>query len=279
MTKLPTEKLPVKIIALDLDDTLLDKGLSIGDKTVSALQKAAQQNIFITICSGRTENGILPFVHRLDIAGTQAGRYIITGNGTGIFDLHTRSEIYSRRVEGDILVHAHEVAVKAGLASEVYSPSTIFVPEDNKWTRLDVELTKLKMEIVPDYIDFLKKGHSKMVIPGEPEILQGVQETLKKDFGDKAVVFTSKPYFLEVLPAHSGKGEALLWLAEMLHIPQDNTMSFGDSMNDESMIRLARYGVAMVNGLDYIKEAAAFVTEKTNNEDGVGDFIEKYVLQ
>lgn len=278
MTKLPTEKLPVKIIALDLDDTLLDKGLSIGDKTVSALQKAAQQHIFITICSGRTENGILPFVHRLDIAGTQAGRYIITGNGTGVFDLHTRTEIYSRRVNGDILVHAHQVAAKLGLSSEVYSPSTIYVPEDNKWTRLDVELTKLNMEIVADYETFLRKGHSKMVIPGDPEILQGVQATLKKDFGDKAVIFTSKPYFLEVLPAHSGKGEALMWLADKLGITHDETMSFGDSMNDESMIRLAKYGVAMVNGLEYIKNVAAFVTEKTNNQDGVGDFIEKYVI-
>ena len=55
-------------------------------------------------------------------------------------------------------------------------------------------------------------------------------------------------------------------------------MAFGDSMNDESMIEKCGYGVAMANGNPYIKKIADFVTDKTNNEDGVADFIEKYVL-
>ena len=100
------------------------------------------------------------------------------------------------------------------------------------------------------------------------------QEILK----DKAVIFTSKPYFLEVMPPNSGKGEALLWLAKELKIPQKQTMAFGDSMNDESMIRCAHFSVAMCNGLDYIKDVAKYVTRKSNNEDGIADFLESFVL-
>ena len=55
-------------------------------------------------------------------------------------------------------------------------------------------------------------------------------------------------------------------------------MGFGDSMNDESLIRMAGYGVAMCNGLDEIKKIADFVTDKNNNEDGIADFLRKHVL-
>ena len=55
-------------------------------------------------------------------------------------------------------------------------------------------------------------------------------------------------------------------------------MAFGDSMNDEQMIKMCGFGVAMQNALDYIKEQADFITEKDNNHDGISDFLEKYVL-
>ena len=117
-----------------------------------------------------------------------------------------------------------------------------------------------------------------MVIPGEPSIVAELQDKLKKKFGDKAVIFTSKPYFLEIMPPNCGKGEALLYLANMLNISKDKIMVFGDSMNDESMIRMAGYSVAMSNGLDYIKDVARYVTRKSNNEDGIADFLESFVL-
>ncbi len=278
MTKLPEQKLPVKLIALDLDDTLLNSNTQITDKTVNALQKASERGIYIVLCSGRAEHGILPYVRRLDIAGRETGRYLIAVNGCSIYDMHERKQIYKRTVSSDILLHANEEAEKLGLRTEVYSPDTIYYREENKWTKLDVDLCKLKGEVVSDYESFLTKGFVKMLIPGEPETLQILQKKLKADFGEHAVVFTSKPFFLEILPPHCGKGEAICFLSEKLGIAPVNTMGFGDSMNDESMIRLCGNGVCMCNGLDYIKNIANYVTELDNNHDGVGDFVEKYVL-
>ena len=271
--------LNVKLIALDLDDTLLNAEAKISDENVSVLRRAASLGIYVVLCSGRAEDGILPFVRRLDIAGLEAGRYLIAINGCSIFDLHTRTQIYCRNVSSDILLHADSLAEEMGLRSEVYSPDTIYYREETRWTKLDVDLCGLKGVAVKDYIPFLKEGSfPKMLIPGDPEVLQVLQAKLKSDFGDKAVVFTSKPYFLEVLPPDCGKGEAISWLCGHIGIPMEKTMGFGDSMNDESMIRLCGHGVAMLNGLDYIKGIARHVTEKDNNASGVGDFIEKYVL-
>jgi Cof subfamily protein (haloacid dehalogenase superfamily) len=276
--KIPEKKLNPKIIAFDLDDTLLNGDLVITPATVDAIRKAADRGIYIVLCSGRAENAILKYVRLLDIAGTQAGRYIIALNGAVVYDMHKRLVVYSRKVEGDVLLYAYREAQKYGLAGEVYNPSTIFVPENNEWTRIDAELSGLKLQVVDDFPALLNQGHSKMVIPGKPEVLQMLEKKLKEELGTSAVIFTSKPYFLEVMPPESGKGEALLWLAGELGIAQDKTMAFGDSMNDESMIRMAQYSVAMSNGLEYIRNIASYVTQRTNNEDGIADFLESFVL-
>ncbi len=274
----PFSKISPKIIAIDLDDTLLKNDLSISEYTVETLQETANKGIYIVLCSGRTENAILPYVRKLDLAGTETGRYIISSNGSIIIDLHTRREIYNRIVEPKILETAFNIAAKNNLFCEVYDSSTIYVPEDNKWTQLDVKLSGLKMEVVQDFKKYLHKGHPKMVIPGEPEQIQLIQKELIAAIGNECVIFTSKPYFLEILPLNCGKGEALEWLSNRLNISQKDTMAFGDSMNDESMIKYAFHSTAMQNGLDKIKQQSKYITEFTNQEDGLAHFIRKYIL-
>lgn len=278
IVKYPKGKIGTKIIALDMDDTLLREDLSISDYSISVLQRAADMGIYLVICSGRTDNGILPYVRRLEIAGKEAGRFIISQNGSSITDLHLRKAVFEKFVPKDVLLAANKIANDFGLFSEVYDASTIYVPEDNEWARVDVKLSGLKMQIIEDYERFLEKEHPKMLIPGEPKKILELQDVLKKSLGDKATIFTSKPYFLEILPKNWGKGEAVLWLADYLGISHDLTMCFGDSMNDESMFFHVGSGVAMKNGLEHIKRIATYTTEFSNEEDGVARFIEKWVL-
>ena len=272
------EKLDVKLIALDLDDTLLNDDRKITDATVLALRECAERGIYIVLCSGRAEDAILPFVRQLEIAGKEAGRFLIAINGCSIFDLHKRQQIFCKKVASDVLIRANQLAEEAGYKTEVYTPDTIYYSEETKWTKLDVDLCGLKGTAVENYEDFLQQGFTKMLIPGEPSDLLKLQDTLRGEFGDKAVIFTSKPFFLEVLPPECGKGESVKWLCEHLGFPISKAMGFGDSMNDESLIRMAGYGVAMCNGLPEIKKIADFVTEKNNNEDGIADFLRKHVL-
>ncbi|MBQ8681192.1 MAG: HAD family phosphatase [Treponema sp.] len=272
------EKLDVKLIALDLDDTLLNDQRQISDGNVAALRECADRGIYVVLCSGRAEDAILPFVRRLEIAGKESGKFIIAINGCSIFDMHKRQQVFCRKVESDILLRTNEIAESYGLRSEVYTPSTIYYREETKWTRLDVELCGLKGESVKNYEEFIKQGFTKMLVPGEPEELQKLQKILRAEFGERAVIFTSKPFFLEILPPNCGKGEAVQWLSGELGFGLEKTMGFGDSMNDESLIRMCRYGVSMCNGLEEIKKIADFVTDCDNNHDGVADFLRKWVL-
>ncbi len=271
-------KLDIKLIALDLDDTLLNDNREITDLTVQALRECAQRGIYVVLCSGRAEDAILPFVRRLEIAGREAGRFLIAINGCSIFDLHKRQQIFCRKVDADVLLRTNQIAEERGLRSEVYTPDTIYYREETKWTKMDVELCGLKGAVVSDYDNFLKQGFTKMLVPGEPAQLLDLQRDLRAEFGDRAVIFTSKPYFLEILPPNCGKGEAVTWLASELGISMDQVMGFGDSMNDESLIRMSGHGVAMCNGLDSIQGIDDFVTEYNNNKDGVGRFLYSYVI-
>jgi Cof subfamily protein (haloacid dehalogenase superfamily) len=274
-------KLSPNLIAFDLDDTLLNDNRQIDEETVLALRECADRGIYIVLCSGRAEEAILPFVRRLEIAGKETGRYLIAINGCSIFDLHERKQIYCRKVDSDILLRTNEIAESWGLRTEVYTPDTIFYREETKWTKLDVDLCGLKGQVVEDYDSFLKTPFTKMLVPGEPELLQKLQAELRKEFGERAVIFVSKPYFLEILPPACGKGEAVDWLAN--HISEKTgkqilTMGFGDSMNDESLIRRATWGVAMCNGLKEIQNIADYVTPKDNNHNGIAEFLKAFVL-
>lgn len=273
-----SKKLDVKLIALDLDDTLLNHHLQITPRTVAALQKAASNGIYIVLCSGRAENAILPYVRQLNIAGLQAGRYLIAVNGASIFDLHTRMSIYTQKLSGEILNFVYKEATLRGLPTQVYDPTTIYASVDNEWTQVDAKLCGLNLKIVDDFESFLNQGHPKMIVPAEPEQVQKFMPFLKERLEGVAEVFISKPYFLEIMPADCGKGQSILRLAEKLGIPQTKTMAFGDSMNDESMMQRVQYSVAMSNGLDHIKKISKYVTRLSNEEDGIADFLEEYVF-
>ena len=118
-----------------------------------------------------------------------------------------------------------------------------------------------------------------MLISADPKDIDDFIPFLREKFRGKADFFISKPFFLEVMPPDCGKGESVLYLAQKLGIDRSETMAFGDSMNDESMLRMTAHGVAMSNGLPQIREAAAYVTRKSNDEDGIADFLETFVLQ
>lgn len=278
MQKIPSQKLKPKLIALDMDDTLLTGDLRISDRAVSAIQKLAARKIFIVICTGRVHKGIEPFVRRLCLPQNEFSKYAILSNGSLIFDLHAKREIFSQNLDYEILLRAKEEAARLGLPCQVYDSENIFASVENDFSRRDVAFTKMELKIPDDFDSFLKQGFSKMLILGDEQIVKKLFGILKNALGERAVIVISKPYFLEVLPPDSGKGEALEILSERLGIKMRDVMAFGDSMNDETMILKSGLSVAMRNGLQAIQDEAKFVTRFSNDEDGVADFLEEFVL-
>jgi len=267
----------VDIIAMDLDDTLLRQDLSISDRTVETLKRASDRGILVILASGRSPEAMTPYAKRIGIDKRKS--FLICNNGSQIITSDTGETVREHFLPNDIAIEAFRMAVDAGLSCHIYENNIIHVSKETEFSDQDQRLSGLVPVIPDDYEELIRRGTFKLVIPGDPEFIIPIEAEFKAEFGDRATIFVSKPYFLEVLPARTGKGEALTEIAtELAHTTMKRVMAFGDSMNDESMIRLAGLSVAMSNGRPEILKLARYVTEKTNDEDGIADFLEKYVL-
>ena len=166
-----------------------------------------------------------------------------------------------------------------GFPAQIYEDGVAYVSRKNEFTVYEKKLTGMHQNIPANFRELVASGCHKIVIPGDPMLLKQLEVLLRNFMGDEITIFTSKPYYLEILPPATDKGTALAKTAARLGIKQEEVMAVGDSMNDEAMIRWAGCGVAMRNGDERLKKTARFVTEKSNDEDGVPLAIEQYALK
>lgn len=264
----------IKLIALDLDDTLLRDDLTVSDYTVSVLQTLMQKGILVVLASGRSPCSVYSYAQR--IGSDKMKSYMLCNNGAQILTSDMKREVLSRCLDTDLALEIYNYAESQDLSCHLYLDDTIYVAKRTVFSDRDAHLTKMRLVIPADYRTVLStKTVYKLLIPARPEIIAAVEPEFRRRFGTRTVVFTSKPYFLELIPLHTGKGAFLEELTRLLDIKMSAVMAFGDSMNDETMLRCAGYGIAMKNGLKAIKDISYAVTEFTNNEDGVARFLEK----
>jgi Cof subfamily protein (haloacid dehalogenase superfamily) len=266
----------VRLLAIDLDDTLLCSDLTISYRNRNAIKKAEAAGVTVVLASGRVPAAMERYARFLGMHRKPG--YLICLNGVLIQESHAGSIIYETGVDAGTALTAFNLADAEGFAVQIYENDVMYVSRHNEFTGYDQKLTGLQQVVVDNFRSMISGGCHKLLIPGDPALLKPLQGLLCNFLGDDVTLFTSKPYFLEILPARTDKGTALAKVAGFLGIKREETMAIGDSMNDEAMIRWAGLGVAMVNGDERIKSIAGMVTEKSNDDDGVAEVIEKLIL-
>jgi Cof subfamily protein (haloacid dehalogenase superfamily) len=266
----------VRLLALDLDDTLLRSDLTISYRTRNAIKRAEAAGVTVVLASGRIPAALDRFARLLDMHKRPG--YLICNNGTIIAESHTGNIIDEVRLDPGTALTAFDLADAEGFPVQIYEDDIMYVSRSNEFAEYDQKLTGLRQVVVENFRAMVGGGCHKLLIPGDPMLLAPLQSLIQTYLGGDITLFTSKPYFLEILPAKTDKGTALAKTADILGVKQEEVLAIGDSMNDEAMIRWAGLGVAMVNGDERIKNIADLVTEKTNDDDGVVEVIEKYVL-
>ncbi len=267
---------PVRLIALDLDDTLLRHDLTISRRTRSVLKKAEAKGFIVVLASGRAPMAMDRYAKELGLHKRPG--FIVSNNGVTILKSDTGEIVRETRLPTDAALSVYDLVEAEGLPVQVYEGDTIYVSRRNEFADQDMKLTGFRQVVVENFRAMIAAGQLKLVIPGDPMILRPLETILKTYVGDRVTIFTSKPYFLEILPPATGKGEALAYVCDVLGLDRQSVMACGDSMNDESMIRWAGVGVAMRNGDERIKAMASFVSARTNDEDGVADIVERHLL-
>ena len=263
-------------MALDMDDTLLRSDLTISHRTRSVIKKAEDAGVTVVLASGRVPAAMEHFAGLLKMK--RKNGYLICCNGTVIQESNTGNIICETKLDLKTALHVFDLADAEGFPLQIYEDNILYVSRHNEFSGYDQKLTGLRQVVVENFRAMVGRGCHKLLIPGDPVLLIPLGKLLNNYLGDSATIFTSKPYFLEILPANTDKGTALAKVAGLLGIKQEEVMAIGDSMNDEAMIRWAGMGIAMANSDERIKGIADLVIDKTNDDDGVADVIEKYIL-
>jgi Cof subfamily protein (haloacid dehalogenase superfamily) len=265
------------MLALDLDDTLLRSDLSISFRTRNAVRKAGSQGITVVLASSRSPGAVDHFARLLEMHKKPG--FIIANNGTVLQESHTGSVVFDARIPSEAALLVFDMADAEGFAVQIYDDDIMYISRGNEFSEYNQKITGLRQVVVENFRSMVAAGCRRMLIPADPMLLKPLTQLLAAYAGDAVSLRNARPYLLEALPREVDKGSALALAAEKLSIPRESVLAVGDSLNDESMLRWAGCPVAMVNGDERIKEIAALVTEKTNDEDGVAEVIERYVLK
>ena len=272
--------LDYRIIALDLDGTLLNSNKELTDRSRAVLEKAAAAGIEIVPTTGRFYKGMPDAIRQLPFI-----RYIIAMNGAEVRDLKTGELIYAAEMPWQQSVAIMEYFDSLPFIYDCYMNSEGWMSQhfiekvdsviDSPHFRALVHRTR---NSVPDLKEFLtQRGQDVQKIScftrNEPLRLE-LLETLAHKF-DNIIVSSSVDQNMEINHVKANKGEALQALANHLGVPVSATMSFGDGLNDLSMLRDAGLGIAMANACPEAKACANALTVSCD-EDGVALAIEKY---
>ena len=266
----------IQLLAIDLDDTLLSRDLTISQANIDAVLSARKLGVEVMLASGRTLFAMEKYADQLGMLGREG--YLISHNGCSIIDTLTKEQIYSRYVPYEDARIVWEAVQRYGLTMQYYGNGCIYSSGLNEYIERDCLLSGQRKEIVEDFDAAILQGKMKYVIPGDPAILPELERELKETLNGRCNMFISKPYFLEILPYNADKGIALEFVAKAYGFKPSQVMAIGDAMNDYGMISYAGLGVAMCNGIEALRRIADVVTHFSNDEDGVAGAISEHIL-
>ncbi len=266
----------IKLLVLDLDGTLTNDKKEITPRTRATLMKLQQQGVKLVLASGRPTYGVVPLAEELDMANY--GGYILSYNGGTIINCQTNEYLHQSSLEPQYIPEIYDFAKKGGMEILSYKDEFI-VSEDanNEYVKYESMLTKMQIKAVDCFKTAMKEDVSKCIITGSPEELALMEKEMQDIYEGKMSIYRSEKFYLEINPMGIDKANSLRMLLSKLDMTEENMAACGDGFNDLTMIQLAGLGVAMENAQDTVKEAAQYITT-SNEEDGVADFVEKYLL-
>lgn len=269
----------IKLIALDLDGTLLNSDKQLSQRNRAALQAAADSGIQVVPATGRFFAGMPEVIRTMPFIN-----YVLTINGAQVVNVHTGEVIYEANLPLEIALPIMDMLSELPVCYDCYQDNDAFMTaalqeraaeftDNPHYLKMLRELRKP----VPELRAFLReKGRpiQKMQFFTRDEAFrQEALATFDARFpGTKAT--TSVQGNVEINAAEGNKGSGLMALAKHLGIAPEEIMAFGDGNNDVTMLEAVGMGVAMANAEPEAKAAAKVITA-SNDEDGVAQMIEK----
>jgi hypothetical protein len=263
-----------KLIAIDMDDTILNRDLLIMEKTLLKINEAKKLGVKIVLSSGRSSKSMLSYIHK-----HRFDEFFISFNGALLTNANSNEILFDKKVEQKYVHQLVDISREYNINMQMYYKDNIYVEKYNEKTMRYEKLSGIEAKLVDDLKRVPFTGSIKVLFNHNHEELFKLKPLVEERFGDNLNIFFSKPHYLEFLNKEANKGLALMALARHLNINANEIIAIGDSFNDVSMIEYAGIGVAMANAHPLVKQKANYVTSKDHNNDGVAEVIDKYILK
>lgn len=261
-----------KLIAVDVDGTLLNSDDKITDATKEAIAACVAQGVVFTISTGRPLQGVENINLQLKLDSPT-----ITYNGAMVITGKSKKVIYEQKLSAVDAMQIVRLGEKNGTTILVWADNKLFANELNERTRKYTEITSVSPILVNDLTDITGNGVTKLLWYDEIESINRYQSEVGQYLSDNVNFHTSRPMFLEFVDKMASKAIAMDKIGQYYNIKQSEMIAVGDGFNDISMIEYAGLGVAMGNADDAVKQMADYVT-LSNDEDGVAQVINKFIL-
>ena len=249
-----------RLVALDLDGTILDMQLNLDPRDVEALGQIIFAGVTVVACTGRPFPGALPWVERLGLDGPlicYQGAEIRLPDGTKILDHGVNHELAM-----DVIRFARE----RDLHVQAYRDDRLIVERDRPEAHEYANHAGMEIHLVGDLETAMGPTTPKLVIVATVQRLEELLPEARRRWDGRLNVATSVPTYLEFTSVESDKASAVAFLCDRLGIPQDQCVAVGDGRNDASMIEWAGLGVAVEGSPPEVVAAA----DKTISRPGHG---------
>ena len=257
----------IKVIFLDIDGTLYNNKKQVTEYTKKILNRIIEKEIYVVLCSGRQNSQVCELSRSINFS-----KYVIACNGAFVYD-------YEDDIDISESVMKKESIEKICFFCKEKDIKFILEAKEDRYVNFNSDKkTYIKID---DIKDISRAKIFQVVIDDvETENIEEIKEILTNDKNIWSANYgpnTLNKQFFDINNRNIDKGIGIKELIKYLGIKNEQTIGFGDGVNDYAMFRECGIGVAMGNAGEQLKKVADYVT-LANNEDGVAKFIEKYIL-
>lgn len=267
-----------KLIALDIDGTLLNSKKEVTKEVFDAIQMAKKKGVKVVLSTGRPLTGVQSLLKELKLNDEE--NYVVTFNGGLVQEISSQDVISNIEMSyEDFDIIYNELSKKHNVKIHINTPDSVVVPYKDapKYSIHEANLNNIPVICMDESEINEDLTFCKVMLIDEPEIIDNIITKIPKEFHDKYTIVRSAPFFLEFLNKKVNKGSGLQALCNKLNIDPCEVIAVGDEENDRHMIEFAGLGVAMGNARDSIKEISNYITDNNDNH-GVAKVISEFIL-
>ena len=265
-------KISCRLAAFDLDGTLLNSEHKLASKNREALQALAANDILVVLVSGRMHRSIQPISDQIGLENP-----IISYNGAMVRHATTGEVYHHTPVPADYAMAVVNDCVEQNLHLNFCLNDELYVAERNAWSDLYEARTGVPATSVGNLRELAGETPTKMLLIHTPQKLHPLLERFQTNYAKKLYVTQTQAEYIEFMNPAVTKGRALTALANQFNIPMRTVVAFGDSYNDESLLKTAGFGIAMANAVPPIRACADHITT-TNDDHGVAKAVWELIL-